>query len=136
MIKQNDVIRARFPYPDMISPLARHAHMYIVKDNQYDFFKVQSFKPTHVQAGYIDNMLIEEANINRNPFDHTSVVDLDKIFSIRDVELSETMLTEIRRDISRQFADEINDQLHTNVTTFPFRADDFVSINPDASRKN
>ncbi len=110
--------------------------MYIVKDNQYDFFKVQSFKPTHVQAGYIDNMLIEEANINRNPFDHTSVVDLDKIFSIRDVELSETMLTEIRRDISRQFADEINDQLHTNVTTFPFRADDFVSINPDASRKN
>ncbi|MEQ4551670.1 hypothetical protein ABNZ43_10735 [Weissella sp. GP1] len=132
MINHNDVIRARFPFPSIKSGLAKKAHMYIVQDHHYDFLKVQTFKPTMVAKYGVKNMVIEEADISRNPFQATSLIDLDKLFILRLVELADSMKTTVRPNISVDLANKIHDKL-TTPKTIKIDAKEFVSLNHAAS---
>lgn len=94
----------------MTSGLAVKAHMYIVEENGYSLVKAQTFKASVVS--HVDNFLIENANINRNPFLSTTLIDLDKLFLLRGVLLDDRMKTTERPDISLQLSEQINKNMN------------------------
>lgn len=113
LINIKDVIKLRVPYPDATSELARKSHMYIcigVPDPFCELIKCQSFKPYHLlQNSAPVHRIVEQPDINRNPFRHPTVIDLDKRFSatrslfpdqLKAVRgISDALLTEIQGNI-------------------------------------
>ncbi len=113
MIDIKDVITLRVPYPDATSELARKSHMYIcveVSGPTCELVKCQSFKPYHLlQNSMPVHRIVEQPDSSRNPFQHPTVIDLDKCFSAtRSLfpnqlkaarGISDALLTEIRDNI-------------------------------------
>jgi len=102
LIEQKDVVRMRIPFPDINSSLAVYSHMYIcIKEGlEKEFIKCQTYKPLKHLSGeppYV--FIIESADINRNPFNHTSIIDCDKKFRVNNVVISRELLTTNRKDI-------------------------------------
>jgi hypothetical protein len=69
----------------MMSGLAKKAHMYIctgTPDPSCELAKCQSFKPRHLLSGSAPVCrIIEQPDVARNPFQHPTVIDLDKLFT-------------------------------------------------------
>lgn len=95
MINVKDVITLRVPYPDVTSELAKKSHMYICIETSSPLcrlVKCQSFKPYHSLKNSLPvNRLTEQPNISRNPFQHPTVIDLDKLFSATHALLPESL---------------------------------------------
>ncbi|MDF7639207.1 hypothetical protein PT285_07310 [Lactobacillus sp. ESL0791] len=111
MINQQDVITIKLPFPNISSDLAVTAHMYICdKRNKDDYFFVecQTFRNKFY---HLHNYIIERADITRNPFKNTFLIDCDKLFNIRSVSISEDLLTRKRRDVSEELFNEIENKL-------------------------
>ncbi len=85
MINIKDVITLRVPYPDATGELAKKSHMYIcveTTDPLCKLIKCQSFKPYHMLPNSAPlHRIVEQPDISRNPFQHPTVIDLDKLFS-------------------------------------------------------
>lgn len=101
MIKEQDVIRMKVPFPNISSKLAMNAHMYICgKDTapHYGFIKCQTLKPymlNKIIIHYVD----EAADATRNPFSRTSRIDCDKLFVSYAVHYDDRLKTTTRPDI-------------------------------------
>lgn len=114
MIRQKDVITIRVPYPNIHSGLAEKAHMYICKkhdiESEYELIKCQSFKNKNLL--YLNHRVIEDANIKRNPFNHKSLIDCDKLFLCQNINIPDIFLTSKRRDVCSDLYDDIIDELN------------------------
>lgn len=114
MIKTKDVIKLKIPYPRVTSCLAVRRHMYICKDNDGTtsrLIKCQTYKPALVVNGTIQNYVIEEADLSRNPFAHQTIIDCDKLFHSELVNVPDSLRTNNRRDISDSLYQDILNKL-------------------------
>ncbi len=112
MIKEKDVINLKVPFPDISSGLARGIHMYICVGNNKEalFVKSQTYKPRLLTL--VNNSIIEEADINRNPFSQKTLIDLDKEFHIsKDLVISKDSLCRKRPDVCDELFAEINQKI-------------------------
>lgn len=111
MIKERDVTTLKMPFPDISAGLALSPHMYICYESGQSkkMFKVQSLKPHHIMHMPANNYIIEEKDIQRNPFNKKSMIDLDKYFFLERVRIKEWVLTKTRRDICADLYDKIQE---------------------------
>ena len=94
MIKEKDVIRMKVPFPNIDSQLAAKAHMYICRQSSspnYGFVKVQTLKPQMINSRILLHYVDEQADLSRNPFNHTSRIDCDKLFVSSSVEYHDAL---------------------------------------------
>lgn len=99
------------PFPNINAGLAVKAHMYICerkRGNDYCLIKCQSFKNKDYN---LKHFVIEKPDISRNPFKHPSLIDCEKRFNLREVLISDQVLTKRRRDISSELFKSIEDQI-------------------------
>ena len=94
----------KIPYPGINSVLASKVHMYICKKSLNDlkhFVKCQTFKPYMIYGAspLINNYIIENSDLQRNPFNHTTLIDCDKIFTSCKCKYDLKMRTTSRTDI-------------------------------------
>ncbi|WP_279083236.1 hypothetical protein [Lactobacillus apis] len=111
MISPQDVVTIKLPFPNINSGLAVSSYMYICdkrKNNDYSFVKCQTLRNNFYK---LHNYIIEQADITRNPFKHTSLIDCDKLFNIKSVSISEDLLTSERRDISNDLFEQVESKL-------------------------
>lgn len=112
MIKKQEVINLKLPFPNIDSGLARIRHMYICKENtlSYSFVKSQTLKPNTLR--HVRNYLIEQPDINRNPFSKTTLIDLEKEFHInKSISISRDALCRRRGDICDELFTEILEKI-------------------------
>lgn len=116
LIDKADVITMRVPFPNINSSLALKSHMYICiqNGNNKEFIKCQRFKITHILAGLPPNQyLIEEPNINRNPFIKTTIIDCDKSFCVSCVIIDKKLLA--TRNVCNELLDSVMEKItHSN----------------------
>lgn len=129
LISRDDVVRIRMPFPNVHSGLAVKAHMYITRDNKYDLIKAQTFKASVVAR--VDNYLIERPNIDRNPFIRPTLIDLDKIFCLRGIELLDSLKTSIRPNVCLELSQLIDSNLSEH-DSLNIPIDNFLSLNSRA----
>ena len=94
----------KIPYPGLNSVLASKVHMYICKKSVNDlkhFVKCQTFKPYMIYGTnpVINSYIIEMSDIKRNPFNHTTIIDCDKIFTSIKCKYDLKMRTTSRTDV-------------------------------------
>ncbi|WP_156646337.1 hypothetical protein [Lentibacillus sp. JNUCC-1] len=102
MIDEKNVIRMRVPFPDIDSGLAARPHMYIClkSGTQKEFIKCQTFKPRHLFRNKAPhNYLIEDPDIDRNPFYDKTTIDCDKSFGVENVTVDKSLITDKREDV-------------------------------------
>ena len=102
--------------------------MYIARNSETDCVKVQTYKPTLEQSRYIKNYIVAEVS-DTEPFKSMSLVDLDKLFQIRNVVIPEDLLTSpdsIGNVLSERIDDELLKELYSTVK---INADDLVKLN-------
>jgi len=118
LIEEREVVRLKIPYPDIQSDLAKAVHMYICVKKVHStkrLVKCQSMKLKNIIGGAgISNYIIENADSNRNPFAHTTLIDCDKLFSV-DALIPRTLLTESRPDIAPELFQAILSKLADGV---------------------
>lgn len=105
----------KVPYPDVNAGLAAKAHMYICKHNDndsYEFVKCQTLKPKMLFNNHFKHFVDEEADISRNPFNHMTRIDCDKVFTTENVQYDETLRTTIRPDVCQELYNEIIEELN------------------------
>lgn len=114
MINRKDVIRLTIPFPDMSSGLAVKAHMYICRENNRNdvkLIKCQSLKPYMLYKHDIQHYWDESADINRNPFSHTTRIDCDKEFVTHHVGYQDRLKTTSRPDVCDDVIRHVEDEL-------------------------
>lgn len=114
MIKEQDVIRMKVPFPSVDSKLAMNAHMYICgKDTapHYGFIKCQTLKPYMLNKRIIAHYVDEVADATRNPFNRTSRIDCDKLFVSYAVHYDDRLKTTTRPDICGELYGKVKQTL-------------------------
>lgn len=102
MINKKDVIRIKIPYPSVNSGLAQSAHMYICKESsnyKYEYVKCQTLKPYMFKNGTMRHYCDEQADLSRNPFEHATRIDCDKVFATELVKYDELLKTTRRSTV-------------------------------------
>lgn len=110
MIETRDVVRLYMPFPDITSDLAVKLHMYICReshDDSYVYLKCQSLKPSMIGDPRFVYYVDEDANSTRNPFRHTTRIDCDKLFGIRDVIMEDSLKLGTHCKVSENLMNDI-----------------------------
>lgn len=134
MINVPEVVRMKIPFPDISSSLAAKPHMYVCMRAGSDkaFVKCQTLKPYHLQKHVPPFEYIEEQNdINRNPFQRTSIIDCDKKFLVNGLRFNRRLITTSRPDICQELYDNIQNKIDGNVNLKEevLNTEDLKSIN-------
>lgn len=136
MIEKREVVRLKIPYPDIRSGLASKVHMYICIKKVHAtkrLVKCQSMKLSSIISG-ATNYIIEAADINRNPFSHTTLIDCDKLFIV-DVTIPRTLLTKPRSDISQILYDEVVKKMISGIPSrHKLPRDEMAALNESIQR--
>ena len=78
LIEKKEVVQLKIPYPDIHSGLAKKLHMYICVKKVHStkrLVKCQSMKLSNIIGGTgMTNYIITPADINHNPFTHTTLI--------------------------------------------------------------
>jgi len=134
LINQRDVIRMRILYLSISAKLAVSSHMYICKEannGRYEYVKCQTLKPNMLTGNMIRHFVDEEADICRNPFQRTTRIDCDKLFTTDTVEYGDELKTTARPDVCKELYDEVIRELYADgYDTIKMDEDELVSINP------
>lgn len=96
------------PYPNIDSGLALKRHMYVCMDRHGDeiiLAKVQTDTPTARRS--MCNYVVENADLNHNPFKHESLIDCDKLFRIKGCDIDDNVIARRRRDVSDDLYERI-----------------------------
>ena len=132
MIKEQDVIRTKAPFPNVSSNLALNAHMYICgKDTapHYGFIKCQTLKP-YMLNKIITHYVDEAADATRNPFSRTSRIDCDKLFVSYAVHYDDRLKTTARPDICGELYHKVKKTLTShNYQTVAMDEEKLVALN-------
>ena len=105
--------------------------MYDRNTNDYELVKCQTFKNRFYN---LNHKIIESKDINRNPFNHKTLIDCDKLFRLQQVTIPDTLLTTTRRDICEELFNNVAVELQTD--SFEIEVMDNIkvkSVNPDIS---
>lgn len=133
MIEEKDVVTMRIPYPSIDSNLAVSTHMYICtkNDDEKKFVKCQTLKPYHLKEGSEPlRKIIEDANIQRNPFKRKTLIDCDKNFAVNGVSIPSDLLATSRRDVCKDLFAQIKRSLsHDGVDTHQLEKDLLLKLN-------
>ena len=76
--------------------------MYICKESanyNYEYVKCQTLKPYIFKNGTMRHYCDEQADLNRNPFEHTIRIDCDKVFATELVKYDELLKTTRRSTV-------------------------------------
>ena len=114
LINTKDVIRMKIPYPSINSGLAAKAHMYICKTSdslRHEFIKCQTLKPSMLGSDLIKHYCDEQPDISRNPFNHTTRIDCDKLFVTNNVRYDIRLRTTARPDVCQELFSEVLSEL-------------------------
>lgn len=134
MINTKDVLRMKVPYPSISDTLAISSHMYICRTANvpyYEFIKCQTLKPYMIYSGDFNHYVDEPADISRNPFQRTTRIDCDKIFTTSTVVYNDVLKTTTRPDISQELFDEVASELDKDgYDVILLNENELVSINP------
>lgn len=117
MINQRDVIRMKIPYPHISSELAVASHMYICKGANgtlYEYVKCQTLKPRMLTSTLLKHFVDEVADSSRNPFQRTTRIDCDKLFSTKSVQYDDSLKTTIRPDVCPELYSKVITELSSD----------------------
>lgn len=133
MINEKDVVRMRIPFPNIDSNLAVSTHMYICMENGIEkkFVKSQTKKPYHLMKNSEPfRRIVEDVNIQRNPFNRKTLIDCDKLFAVKDISIHSDLLTTSRRDVCEDLFSQISRALsHDNLNTHHLEKDLLLRLN-------
>lgn len=133
MIKEQDVIRMKIPFPNVASGLAVRSHMYVCMEEgtRKSFAKCQTLKPYHLLSHREPSQyVIEEADLKRNPFIFKTIVDCDKFFGIDNLIVDSVLLTHRRKDVCDDlFRKIIRVSSHPRLARHSFDESDLISLN-------
>lgn len=134
MIDTKDVVRMKIPYPDISADLAVSSHMYIcksVKGSSYEYVKCQTLKPKMLAGKLLKHYVDEEADQSRNPFQRTTRIDCDKVFTTKSVQYDSRLKTTSRPDVCQELFDLVMDELVADgYTVIKMDEDALTRINP------
>lgn len=111
MINSKDVIRLKMPFPNINSKLAVSSHMYVCYThitNNYGLVKCQTFKNMFYN---LQHRIIESKDPTRNPFNHKTLIDCDKLFKLNKIVIPDSLLTTTRRNICNELFNKIDTEL-------------------------
>lgn len=114
MINTKDVLRMKVPYPSINDELALSPHMYICKTANalhYEFIKCQTLKPYMIYSGIFNHYVDEPADQSRNPFQRTTRIDCDKVFTTSGVSYHDALKTTNRPDVCQALFDVVISEL-------------------------
>jgi len=110
LIEEKDVVTMRIPFPYIDSRLAVSTHMYVCmeNDNGIRFVKSQTKKPYHLKENSEPlYRVVEDANLERNPFKKKSLIDCDKMFVVKGISIHTDLLTTSRKDVCQDLFSQI-----------------------------
>jgi len=114
LINSKDVIRMKIPYPSIHSGLAVKSHMYICKTAAsplHEFVKCQTLKPKMIGSKLTKHYCDEFPNSSRNPFQHATRIDCDKLFITNGVQYHSKMRTNKRPNVSQSLFSDVLSEL-------------------------
>lgn len=114
MIKRNDVIRIKVPFPGLTSGLAKKAHMYICREADgptHRFVKCQTLKPQMLTSNLMRHYWDEAPDLTRNPFTRTTRIDCDKDFLTTGVTYHDALKTTARPDVCDDVLIHVEEEL-------------------------
>ncbi len=131
----------KIPYSTIKASLAVAPHMYIYLDETNDkrrFLTCQSLKPYHLGKNKLPyKRVIEDPNLQRNPFLKKTLIDCDKTFVIENAEISRDLLTNSRKDICQSLYNQVNDTSnHSELVEHPINARTLSELNYKIKIKN
>ena len=133
MIKKRDVLRIKMPFPNINSALAMQSHMYICREitgQSHSFLKCQTLKPYMLTGTIMRHYWDEQPDIARNPFQHTTRIDCDKLFITQGVIYADQMRTPTRPDVCELTMTQIEQELVCDgFSSCGINEDDVVSLN-------
>jgi len=119
LIEEKHVVTMKIPFPSISSGLAVSPHMYVcLTKQQYNkkFIKCQSLKPHHLGRNKRPYYrIVENVDINRNPFNRTTLIDCDKQFQVDGVEICTSLLTKKRNDVCDELFMDIRSMINNDV---------------------
>lgn len=134
MINAKDVVRMKIPYPDISANLAVSSHMYICKSvsgNVYEYVRCQTLKPKMLVGTLLKHYVDEEADILRNPFQRTTRIDCDKVFTTKSVQYDSRLKTTVRPDICQELYDQVMEEVVADrYVVIEMNEEELTSINP------
>lgn len=134
MIDAKDVVRMKIPYPDINAELAVSSHMYICKSvcgSVYEFVKCQTLKPKMLAGKLLRHYVDEEADRSRNPFQRTTRIDCDKVFTTKSVQYDSRLRTTSRPDICQELYDKVMEELDADgYAIIEMNEEELTGINP------
>ena len=104
----------KIPYPSISSGLAVKSHMYICKTStslRHEFVKCQTLKPSMIGSNLIKHYCDELPDISRNPFQHATRIDCDKLFVTENVQYDSRLRTTTRPDVCQDLFAEVLSEL-------------------------
>lgn len=134
MISEKDVVRIKLPFPHINAGLAVRSHMYVCikKGESKELVASQTYKTEHLKSDVPPfKYVIEESDINRNPFKWKSIIDCDKKFIIENAQIPNHLLTTSRPDICDDLYNDILGEIgqgNVNLHTIPVKS--LTNINP------
>ncbi len=134
MINSKDVIRLKMPFPNINSRLAVNSHMYVCYThvtNNYGLVKCQTFKNRFYN---LQHRIIESKDPTRNPFNHKTLIDCDKLFKLNEIIIPDSLLTITRRNICNELYSKIDSELKMDGYETKVMDSAMVkSVNPDVN---
>ena len=115
MINEKNVIIMKIPYPMINGGLALKPHIYICKKSQstnHEFIKCQTLKPYMLTSNIMQHYWDENPDIRRNPFQHKTRIDCDKIFSTHTVTYDPRLKTTTRPDVCDALYQSVQNELY------------------------
>lgn len=138
MIKKRDTLRLLVPYPNAQSVLANTRHMYVcMKENHgnYEFVKCQTLKPSMLIKSPMVNYIDEKPDKMRNPFEHDTRIDCDKVFTSSGVLYKDALKTTARPNVCEDVFQAIVQKLQSP-TIIPMNETDLIRLNsPNVIKK-
>lgn len=124
----------RVPFPQIDSALAVRSHMYICieEGTQKEFVKCQTFKPVHLISNRRPyKNITEEPDLTRNPFSNKTTIDCDKSFTLENVILKKSLVTERRKNVCTELFNDIIEKInHGDFVKESLEQSQFLSLNP------
>lgn len=138
MISPGDVIRMKVPYPNISAGLAVSAHMYICREaegDNYEYIKCQTLKPKMLGSSLFRHFVDEAPDISRNPFQRTTRIDCDKVFTTNSFCYDDGMKTTARPDVCSELFSKILKELEADgYEEIKMNVDELTGLNPKIAK--
>lgn len=124
----------KVPYPSISAQLAVSSHMYICKNvdgRMYEYVKCQTLKPKMLASRRFKHFIDEQSDVSRNPFQRTTRIDCDKVFTTKSVQYGDGLKTNRRPDVCQELYDMVVEEVNKDgYDSIEMNEDELIRINP------